>query len=158
MAMEMLDLIPQTAIAGFGEKQMANPNTVPSDNVSLSADIIAAYVSHNSVRPLGLPALIEAVYEALSKLGSVETFRKTEDLVPAVTIRKSVTPSFLICLDDGKKFRTLKRHLTNLGMTPHQYRVKWGLPDNYPMVAPEYSVTRSVLAKKSGLGRIWKAS
>ena len=93
---------------------------------------------------------------ALSQLGAVEAVPKTEALVPAVPIRKSITPSFLICLDDGKKLKTLKRHLTSLGMTPDQYRAKWGLPDSYPMVAPEYAATRSALAKKSGLGQTAK--
>ena len=76
--------------------------------------------------------------------------------MPAVPIRKSITPGLLICLDDGNRLKTLKRHLTNLGMTPDQYRTKWGLPDSYPMVAPEYAATRSALAKKSGLGQIAK--
>src|SRR5277367_5713607 len=89
-------------------------------------------------------------------LGAVEAGPKTEALVPAVPIRKSITPGLLICLDDGKKFKTLKRHLTNLGMTPDQYRTKWGLPDSYPMVAPESAATRSALAKKSGLGQTAK--
>ena len=76
--------------------------------------------------------------------------------MPAVPIRQSLTPGLLICLDDGKKLKTLKRHLTNLGMTPDQYRAKWGLPDSYPMVAPEYAARRSAFAKKSGLGQIAK--
>ena len=132
---------------------MANSNTA---SLSLSADIVAAYVSRNSVTPVGLAALIESVHGALSKLGAVEAGPKTEALVPAVLIRESITPGFLICLDDGKKLKTLKRHLTNLRMTPNQYRAKWGLPDSYPMVAPEYAATRSALAKKSGLGQIAK--
>ena len=78
--------------------------------------------------------------------------------MPAVPIRKSITPDFLICLDDGKRLKTLKRHLTNLGMTPDQYRTKWGLPDSYPIVAPEYAATRSALAKKSGLGQTKRKS
>ena len=135
---------------------MANSNAGSPDKVSLSADIVAAYVSRNSVTPSGLPALIESIHRALFKLGAVEAVPKTEALVPAVPIRKSITPGFLICLDDGKKLKTLKRHLTNLGMTPDQYRTKWGLPDSYPMVAPEYAATRSALAKKSGLGQISK--
>jgi predicted transcriptional regulator len=79
-----------------------------------------------------------------------------EALVPAVSIRKSITPEFLICLDDGKKFKSLRRHLSTLGMTPDQYRTKWGLPESYPMVAPEYAATRSALAKKIGLGQVRK--
>ena len=134
---------------------MANSNTASSNKISLSADIVAAYVSRNSVTPVSL---------ALNRVGSwrsLETWcrggcSKTEALVPAVPIRKSITPGLLICLDDGKRLKTLKRHLTNLGMTPDQYRTKWGLPDSYPMVAPEYAATRSALAKKSGLGQTAK--
>jgi len=135
---------------------MTNSNTASSNKISLSADIVAAYVSRNSVTPVGLAGLIESVHGALSTLGAVEAGPKTEALVPAVPIRKSITPGFLICLDDGKKLKTLKRHLTNLGMTPDQYRAKWDLPDNYPMVAPEYAATRSTLAKRSGFGQTAK--
>jgi len=129
-------------------------NNVSTDKISLSADIVSAYVSRNSVTPGGLPALIESVHSALASLGAVEAVPKAEVLVPAVPVRKSITPDFLICLDDGKKFKSLKRHLANLGMTPEQYREKWGLPKDYPMVAPEYAATRSALAKKIGLGRL----
>jgi MucR family transcriptional regulator, transcriptional regulator of exopolysaccharide biosynthesis len=144
------------AVAHLEGKQMANSNTASSNKISLSADIVTAYVSYNSVTSAGLPALIESIHGALSKLGAVEAVPKTEALVPAVPIRKSITPGFLICLDDGKKLKALKRHLTKLGMTPDQYRTKWGLPDSYPMVAPEYAATRSALAKKSGLGQTAK--
>ena len=132
---------------------MPASNTAPADKISLSADIVSAYVSRNSVTPGGLPALIESVHSALSNLGAVEAVPKTEVLVPAVPVRRSITPDFLICLDDGKKFKSLKRHLRNLGMTPDQYRERWSLPKDYPMVAPEYTATRSALAKKIGLGR-----
>src|SRR5277367_6397109 len=135
---------------------MANSNAGSPDKVSLSADIVAAYVSRNSVTPSGLPALIESIHLALSKLGTVEPVTSTEALVPAVPIRKSITPGFLICLDDGKKFKSLRRHLGSLGMTPDQYRTKWGLPKDYPMVAPQYAATRSALAKKIGLGQLRK--
>jgi predicted transcriptional regulator len=135
---------------------MANSNTASLSKIELSANIVAAYVSYNSIAPLGLAALIESVHTALSKLGTEVAIPKAEKFVPAVPVRTSITPVFLICLDDGKKFKTLKRHLTTLGMTPDQYRVKWGLPDSYPMVAPEYAVTRSALAKKIGLGGIAK--
>jgi|SRR5208282_2299590 len=128
-------------------------NAASSGTISLSADIVASYVSHNSVTPGGLPALIESVHSALASLGAGEAIPKTEVLAPAVPVRKSITPGFLICLDDGKKLKTLKRHLANLGMTPGQYREKWNLPADYPMVAPEYAATRSALAKKIGLGR-----
>jgi predicted transcriptional regulator len=129
-------------------------NNASTDKISLSADIVSAYVSRNSVTPGGLPALIESVHSALTSLGVAEVVAKTEVLVPAVPVRKSITPGFLICLDDGTKFKSLKRHLANLGMTPDQYRAKWGLPKDYPMVAPEYAATRSALAKKIGLGRV----
>ena len=135
---------------------MSNSNTSSPDKVSLAADMVSAYVTHNSVPPGGLPALIESIHLALTNLGAGEAFPEPEALVPAVPIRKSITPGLLICLDDGKRFKTLKRHLTNLGMTPDQYRTKWGLPDSYPMVAPEYAATRSALAKKSGLGQTAK--
>ena len=136
---------------------MPNSNTSSSDKTSLSADIVAAYVSHNAVAPAGLPALIESVHSAITSLGVVEAIPKTEALIPAVPIRKSITPGFLICLDDGKKLKTLKRHLTNLaGMTPDQYRTKWNLPKEYPMTAPDYAATRSALAKSIGLGQLRK--
>ena len=144
------------ALCPFGGKQMANSNTASPDRVSLSADIVAAYVTHNSVTPGGLPALIESVHSALTNLGVVEAVPQTEALVPAVPIRKSITPSFLICLDDGKKFKSLRRHLGMLGMTPEQYRIKWNLPKDYPMVAPDYAATRSALAKSIGLGQLRK--
>jgi predicted transcriptional regulator len=146
------------AVARFGGKQMANSDSASSNKISLSADIVAAYVTHNSVPPGGLPALIESVHGALSNLGAVEAVPKAEVLVPAVPIRKSIAPGFLICLDDGKKFKTLKRHLADLGMTPDEYRTKWSLPKDYPMVAPDYAATRSALAKKLGLGQLRKDS
>jgi predicted transcriptional regulator len=135
---------------------MSNSNSASPDKVSLSADIVAAYVTHNSVPPGGLPALIESVHGALSRLGAAEAVPKAEVLVPAVPIRKSITPGFLICLDDGKKFKSLRRHLGSLGMTPEQYRTKWSLPQDYPMVAPDYAATRSALAKSMGLGQLRK--
>ena len=133
------------------KSNMPVSNKASSNTISLSADIVAAYVSRNSVTPGSLPALIESVHAVLSKLGAVTTVPEPEALVPAVSIRKSITPGFLICLDDGKRFKSLKRHLANIGMTPDQYRKKWNLPKDYPMVAPEYAATRSALAKKSAL-------
>jgi predicted transcriptional regulator len=111
-------------------------------------------VRHNSVPTGGLADLIHSVHTALSNLGAVTA--KPEPLVPAVSIRKSITAEYLVCLDDGKKFKSLRRHLRGLGLTPEQYRAKWGLPENYPMVASEYSEKRSKLAKKIGLGRTSK--
>jgi predicted transcriptional regulator len=137
---------------------MANSNSASPDKISLSADIVAAYVTHNSVPPGGLAALIESVHGALTNLGAVEAAPQTEALVPAVPIRKSITPGFLVCLDDGRKLKTLRRHLAHLGMTPDDYRTKWGLPGSYPMVAPDYAATRSALAKKLGLGQLRKDS
>jgi predicted transcriptional regulator len=135
---------------------MANSNLDPSDKVTLSAEIVAAYVTHNSVTLSGLPALIESVHLALTNLGGVTATPKAEPLVPAVSVRKSITPEYLICLDDGKKFKSLKRHLGSLGLTPEQYRTKWGLPASYPMVAPAYAAKRSELAKAIGLGQLRK--
>jgi predicted transcriptional regulator len=137
---------------------MANSNSASPDKISLSADIVAAYVTHNSVPPGGLAALIESVHGALTNLGAVEAAPQTEALVPAVPIRKSITPGFLVCLDDGRKLKTLRRHLAHLWMTPDEYRTKWGLPGSYPMVAPDHAATRSALAKKLGLGQLRKDS
>lgn len=117
------------------------------------AEIVSAYVSKNAVSPTDLPALIASTHKALQSLSGAEAQPVAEKLQPAVPIRKSITPEFLICLDDGKKFKSLKRHLSVLGMTPDEYRAKWGLPKDYPMVAPNYAATRSALAKSNGLGR-----
>jgi predicted transcriptional regulator len=132
---------------------MANSEPDSTDHVSLAADIVAAYVVHNSVPRTDLPALIQTVHAALTRLGAVTAIPEPEALVPAVTVRKSITPDYLVCLDDGKKFKSLKRHLSTLGLTPDKYRTKWGLPESYPMVAPNYAATRSALAKKIGLGQ-----
>jgi len=135
---------------------MASSHTDSPDQVSLAVDIVAAYISNNSVPASDLADLIQSVHAALTKLGAVTAVPEPEALVPKISIRKSITPDFLICLDDGKKFKSLKRHLSNLGLTPDQYRKKWSLPDNYPMVAPNYSATRSALAKQIGLGQLRK--
>jgi predicted transcriptional regulator len=120
----------------------------------LAAEIVAAFVSHNSLPVAELPALIASVEAALRGLsGHVPTASAMEKREPAVPIKKSVTPHYLICLDDGKQFQSLKRHLRTLGMTPEEYRAKWGLPESYPMVAPNYAAKRSELALKSGLGQ-----
>ncbi|MER8855760.1 MucR family transcriptional regulator [Mesorhizobium australicum] len=122
------------------------------DTVSIAADIVAAYVSNNPL-PVGeLPKLIGDIHAALNGIGTpaVEPVVKQE---PAVSIKKSVTPDFIICLEDGKKFKSLKRHLQHFDLTPDQYRQKWNLPADYPMVAPNYAATRSALAKSIGLGR-----
>ena len=128
--------------------------TPPATNhIDFTADIVAAYVSNNSVATADLPALIEAVHRALGQL-SAPAAQPVEEQKPAVPVKRSVTPDYIICLEDGKKFKSLKRHLrTSYGMTPDAYREKWGLPKDYPMVAPAYAAARSELAKNMGLGQ-----
>ena len=124
------------------------------DLVELSADIVCAYVSHNALSPTDLPRLIAEVHVALKGLRSVTLQEPAEDLKPAVPVRKSISPDYIICLEDGKKFKSLNRHLrTHYDLSPEEYREKWGLAPDYPMVAPNYSATRSRLAKDNGLGR-----
>src|SRR5215212_3582229 len=130
-----------------------NENTT-ANYVDLAADIVSAFVSNNSVPTSDLPALIASVHGALAKLGSGGEEQPKEELRPAVPIKKSITPDYVICLDDGKKFKSLKRHLrTAYGLTPDQYRAQWDLPSDYPMVAPNYAKARSELATKMGLGQ-----
>ena len=122
--------------------------------VGLSADIVSAYVGHNALSVADLPKLIAEVHNALRSLKNNGAVALPVELKPAVAIKKSIAPDFLICLEDGKKFKSLKRHLrTHYDLSPEQYREKWGLPADYPMVAPNYSETRSRLAKDNGLGR-----
>jgi predicted transcriptional regulator len=130
--------------------------TKNNEIVGLAADIVAAYVGNNPVPVTNLPNLINEVYRALS--GAVDTAgeksAEDSDLRPAVPVKRSINPDYLICLEDGKKFKSLKRHLrTHYDLTPEQYREKWNLPSDYPMVAPNYAEARSNLAKKMGLGR-----
>ncbi|MDR3470158.1 MAG: MucR family transcriptional regulator [Devosia sp.] len=122
--------------------------------IEVTAEVVAAYVSNNALSAGDLPNLLSAVYTALSGLRQpVQQVAQEEPQKPAVPVRKSVTPDYIVCLDDGQKFKSLKRHLAQLGMTPQQYRSKWQLPSDYPMVAPNYSATRSALAKSRGLGK-----
>jgi predicted transcriptional regulator len=122
--------------------------------LTLTADIVAAHVGHNEVAPGELPQLIQQVHAALSTLGEAKEPAGTTDQKPAVPIRSSVKPDYIVCLEDGKKLTMLKRYLqTNFGMTPQQYRAKWKLPADYPMVAPNYAEKRRTLAKAIGLGR-----
>jgi len=124
------------------------------DLTSLAADIVSAYVANNAIGSDKLPDLIGSVYSALSRasLSSVEP--EIVELKPAVAIKKSITPDYIVCLEDGQKFKSLKRHLqSHYDMSPDEYRVKWGLPHDYPMVAPAYAAARSNLAKNMGLGR-----
>jgi predicted transcriptional regulator len=125
-----------------------------TDTIGLTADVIAAYVSNNPVPVSELPSLIAQVHQSLVGLSTASVTKAVEKLAPAVPIKKSVTPEYIICLEDGKKFKSLKRHLkTEFGITPEEYRAKWNLPADYPMVASAYSAQRSALAKKLGLGR-----
>jgi predicted transcriptional regulator len=129
-----------------------------SDKVSyiqLTADIVSAYVSNNTVSSAEIPALISQVYSALKRVSTITVVAAPAGLLkPAVPIKRSITTEYLICLEDGKKFKSLKRHLrTQHQMTPDQYRAKWSLPTDYPMVAPKYAAVRSQLAKQMGLGQ-----
>lgn len=128
--------------------------------LTLTADIVAAYVGNNSVRASEIPALINDIYSAFAQAeGEAENAPEADKPKPAVNPKKSITDDYLICLEDGKKFKSLKRHLmTHYGLTPEQYREKWGLDPNYPMVSPNYAKARSRLAKKMGLGRKPKQS
>lgn len=129
-------------------------STYTPNYVELAADIVSAYVSNNSVATSELPALIGDIHAALLRLSGAPVEVQPDVLKPAVPIKKSVTPDFIICLDDGKKFKSLKRHLrTQYNITPEEYRERWGLPADYPMVAPNYAQARSQLAKKMGLGQ-----
>jgi len=131
-----------------------NEKSNSSPFVELAADIVSAYVSNNSVSPSELTSLIQNVYMALSQVDVEIVEDPVEPQKPAISIKKSITPDFIICLEDGKKFKSLKRHLrTQYDMTPEEYREKWGLPSDYPMVAPNYAVARSALAKQMGLGQ-----
>ena len=125
------------------------------DLVEVAADVVAAFVANNSL-PIGeLPALIQAVHGTVVRLASgpdIPAIFQAATKEPVVPVRKSITPDYLICLEDGKKLKTLKKHLAGLGLTPAQYREKWKLPADYPMVAPNYAAQRSALAKKLGLG------
>jgi predicted transcriptional regulator len=124
------------------------------DITSLTADVVAAYVGHNVLSADKLPDFIGSIYAALSK-ASMQTVEPVKvELVPAVPVKKSVTQDYIICLEDGKKFKSLKRHLkTHYDLSPDEYREKWGLPRDYPMVAPAYAAARSSLAKSMGLGQ-----
>ena len=122
--------------------------------VELTANIVSAYLSHNPTPASEIPALINQVHAALTRVAAVRPETPLEPAKPAVSVKKSMTPEYLVCLEDGKRFKSLKRHLrAQYGMTPEQYREKWVLPADYPMVAPNYAVARSQLAKKMGLGQ-----
>jgi MucR family transcriptional regulator, transcriptional regulator of exopolysaccharide biosynthesis len=121
--------------------------------VELTADLVSAYLAHNAVQKSDIPALIVSVHGSLQALGAPKPAPAAERPVPAVSIKKSITPDYIISLEDGRQYKSLKRHLGGRGLTPEQYREKWGLPSDYPMVAPNYAKQRSELAKSMGLGR-----
>jgi predicted transcriptional regulator len=122
--------------------------------IDLTAEIVSAYLSNNPTPASEIPLLISQVHGALQRVSSGRVEAPIEPARPAVSVKKSVTPDYLVCLEDGKRFKSLKRHLrSQYNMTPEQYRDKWGLPSDYPMVAPNYAVARSALAKQMGLGQ-----
>ncbi len=127
-----------------------------SEIVELTAEIVAAYVGNNTVPSAELPSLIDNIYRALAAAtnGEPAPAREPAELKPAVPLKRSIHTDYIVCLEDGKKFKSLKRHLrTHYNLSPEQYREKWKLPADYPMVAPNYAETRSLLAKKIGLGQ-----
>ena len=132
---------------------MDSSNDMQETLVTLTADIVAAHVSNNSVAVSDLPLLISNVHGALAGLGVKAPEPEVKKQEPAVSVRSSIKPDYIVCLEDGKKLKMLKRHLmTHYQMTPEQYRTKWNLPADYPMVAPNYAEQRRSLAKKIGLG------
>jgi len=127
------------------------------DLVGLAATIVSAYVAANQVSAQEIPSILRTVHGVLRELEGISPGVVAQAQEPAVAVKKSVTADYIICLEDGKKFKSLKRHLrTRYGMTPDEYRVKWGLPHDYPMVAPNYAKERSNLAKRMGLGQAKK--
>jgi predicted transcriptional regulator len=129
-------------------------NTGSGNYIELTAGIVSAYVSNNSIASAEIPSLINQVHGALMRVSSGQNDISSEPLKPAVPVKKSITSDHIVCLEDGKKFKSLKRHLrTQYKMTPEQYREKWGLAPDYPMVAPNYAAARSQLAKQMGLGQ-----
>ena len=154
-----MTLIPARAVireAGRTDRagSMSDNTSGGGNFIALTADIVSAYVSNNSVSASELPALINQIHSALTRVSSGHSEAPSEPLKPAVSVKKSITPDHIVCLEDGKKFKSLKRHLrTQYNMTPEQYREKWALPPDYPMVAPNYAAARSHLAKQMGLGQ-----
>ena len=127
---------------------------VPSNYIELTAGIVSAYVSNNAVAAGDISSIISQVHSALLRVSNGAADGAGEPMKPAIAVKKSITPDYLVCLEDGKKFKSLKRHLrTQYNMTPELYREKWGLPPDYPMVAPKYAEARSQLAKQMGLGQ-----
>ncbi|GJE53679.1 MULTISPECIES: MucR family transcriptional regulator [Methylobacterium] len=124
------------------------------DHVALTRDIVSTFVANNSLQPAELPGLITAIHATLQQLSAPQAALPAERPVPAVSVRKSITQDYLVCLEDGKQFKSLKRHLrSKYNLTPDEYRARWNLPSDYPMVAPSYASERSQLAKAMGLGK-----
>jgi len=141
----------QDGLAGTPEVLQSETVTTP---VALTAQIVAAFLSNNAVAIADLPNVIQSVHRALVGTTAPASAPAVEKPVPAIPIKKSVTPDYIVCLEDGKKLKMLKRHIfSTYGLTPDAYRTKWDLPPDYPMTAPNYAAQRSVLAKSAGLGR-----
>jgi predicted transcriptional regulator len=133
---------------------MTSENPKTGDFIGLTANIVSAYVSNNTVPAGDIPGLINQVHAALVRVSGGYGETAADALKPAVPVKKSITAEYIVCLEDGKKFKSLKRHLrTQYNITPEQYREKWGLPPDYPMVAPNYAAARSQLARQMGLGQ-----
>ena len=126
----------------------------PQELLKMTAEVASAYVSNNSLPASQISEMIRAIHDSLSNLSAGRAIRNDQPPDPAVPVKKSVTPDYIVCLEDGKKLKMLKRHLrTTYNMTPDEYRARWGLPADYPMVAPNYAAQRSAFAKQIGLGR-----
>ena len=138
---------------GISNKEIVVPNSPENDRLlQLTAQIVSAHVSHNAITSDAVPGLITSIFNTLGSVGQKKPEPKA--LHPAVPVKNSVMPDYIVCLEDGKRLKMLKRHLaSSYQMTPDEYRHKWGLPSDYPMVAPNYTATRSSLAKMIGLGR-----
>ena len=125
-----------------------------SEIIEMTADIVSAYVGNNSVSATELPSLIQSIHRTLTDIAAGAEVVEAAPKEPAVPVKRSITPDYLVCLEDGRKFKSLKRHLrTKYNLSPEEYRAKWGLPKDYPMVAPNYAKARSELAKQMGLGQ-----
>ena len=134
---------------------MPDTDTIPAEELlRMTSEVAAAYVSNNNLPSGQLPDVIRTIHESLAALSGARVATASEPPTPAVAIKKSITPDYIVCLEDGKKLKMLKRHLrSTYNMTPDEYRHRWGLPADYPMVAPNYAAQRSAFAKKIGLGR-----
>jgi predicted transcriptional regulator len=134
--------------------ELSKEKASPGDLLRMTAEVAAAYVGNNTLPASQLPDVIKTIYSSISALDGNAASIGGAGLKPMVPVKKSITPEYIVCLEDGKKLKMLKRHLrTSYNMTPEEYRIKWGLPADYPMVAPNYAAQRSAFAKKIGLGR-----